>query len=410
MKSKEKRIRVPYATTFYDGKEIVAVNAVLKRPNKMIVAGNLVHDFEAKIAKLFGKKHGVMVNSGSSANLIALEIAGLPKGAEVITPLLTFSTTLAPIVQKGLVPVFADVKMGTYQINEEQIEPLITKKTKALMIPSLIGNLPDFRKLLAIAKKHKLLYIEDSCDTLGGAFAGRPTGTYSDITTTSFYASHIVTAAGGGGMVCVNGRDLARRALVMSNWGRESTLFGAYAKSEDIRKRFSSKIGNIPYDAKFIFSEIGYNFQPSEIQAAFALENLKRLPEFTRRRRANFKRLKRFFGQYEDFFILPEEYPKASTVWLAFPLTIRRRAPFTRLQITKYLEKHNIQTRPIFTGNALKQPGFRRIHPFRARRGGYPVTDYVMKNSFLIGCHHGMTGKMFAHLFEVFGSFLKRQR
>ncbi len=402
----KKEIRVSYATTFYGEPEIKAVLGVLRRPSKYIVAGTLVREFEGKIAKLFGKKYGVMVNSGSSANLLVVELAGLPKGSEVITPLLTFATTVAPLIQKGLVPVFADVEEGTYQIDVSQIEPLITKKTKAIIVPSLIGNLPNFKELRRIAKKYHLLFVEDSCDTLGAHFGGRPTGTYSDISTTSFYASHIVTAAGGGGMACFNDREIARRALVMSNWGRESTLFGVYEKSEDIKKRFSGKVAGIPYDAKFIFSEIGYNFQVTDIQAAFGLENLKRLPEFARRRRANFKRLKSFFRDYEEFFILPRELPGAKTVWLAFPLTIRRGVPFSRLEITKYLEEHNIQTRPVFGGNILKQPGFRKFTSFRARRGGYPVTDFVMRNSFLIGCHHGLTENMLTHVFETFRKFL----
>lgn len=402
------RVRVSYATTFYGKEEIQAVNKVLNRPNKMIVAGGLVREFEAKIAAIFGKKYGIMVNSGSSANLLAAELANLPKGSEVITPMLTFATTVAPIVQKGLTPVFADVEMGTYQIDVRQIEPLITKRTKALFIPSLIGNLPNFKELRRIAKKHRLLFIEDSCDTLGGTFAGKPTGTYSDISTTSFYASHIVTAAGEGGMICVNSPELARRALVMSSWGRQSTLFGVYEKSEDIEKRFSGKIGGEPYDAKFIFSEVGYNFQATEIAAAFGLQNLKRLPGFAKKRRENFKRLLQFFIEWDHFFVLPHQLPEADSVWLAFPLTVREEAPFTRFEITKYLEEQNIQTRPIFTGDVLKQPGFSKIKNVRMRKGGYPVTDYVMRNSFLISCHHGLTEEMFEHLFKTFKDFLKK--
>ena len=404
---KKKPIRVSYATTYYDEKEIRAMNKVLRQPNKMIVAGELVREFERKIAAIFGKKHGIMVNSGSSANLLALEIADFPEGSEIITPALTFGTTLAPIVQKRLNPVFADVKMGAYQIDVGQIEPLITRKTKALMIPSLMGNLPDLARIREIARRRRLLFIEDSCDTVGGAFRKKPTGAYSDISTTSFYASHIVTAAGGGGMVCVNNPEWARRALVLSSWGRQSTLFGVHERSENIRKRFSAKIGGTPYDAKFIFSEVGYNFQVTDLQAAFGLENLKRLSGFARRRRGNFSRLKKFFSRYEEYFILPEQLPEAETVWLAFPLTLRRGAPFSRFEITKYLEEHNIQTRPIFTGNVLRQPGFRGLG-LRARRGGYPVADYIMKNSFVIGCHHGLTEAMFAHLFETFEKFLAK--
>lgn len=402
-----KQIRVSYATTSYGDEEIGAVLKVLRRPSHMIVAGELVHTFERKVAGLFGKKFGIAVNSGSSANLLAVELANLPRDSEVITPLLTFGTTVAPLIQKGLVPVFADVDIGTYQINTDQIESLITKRTRAIMVPSLLGNLPDLRRIRLIAKKNKLLFIEDSCDTIGGWFKKKRTGRYSDISTTSFYASHIITAAGGGGMVLVNDPELARKAIVMSNWGRQSTLFGAYAKSEDIKKRFDARIAGIPYDAKFIFSEIGYNMQITDIQAAFALENLKRLPGIIQRRKANFARLMKFFKNYEEFFILPEQLPEADTPWLAFPLTIRPGSPFSRLEITTYLEMCNIQTRPIFTGNITKQPGFRRVRGYKMRREGYPVTELVMRQSFLIGCHHGLTEEMFQHLFGTFKTFLE---
>ena len=410
MKASRNPVRVSYATTAYGNEEIEAVRKVLERPSRMIVAGELVREFERRVASIFGKKYGVALNSGSSANLLAVELAGLPRGSEIITPMLTFGTTVAPLIRKeGLVPVFTDVDMETYQINTEQIEPLITKKTRALMVPSLLGNLPDLARLRQIAKKYRLIFIEDSCDTIGGSFLGKPTGTYSDISTTSFYASHIVTAAGGGGMILLNNPELAKRALVMSNWGRQSTLFGVHGASENIAKRFQTRVAGIPYDAKFIFSEVGYNFQMTDIQAAFALENLKRLPEFTKRRKANFSRLIQFFKPHEKYFILPKQLPEADTPWLAFPLTIRPGSPFSRLQLTKYLEEHNIQTRPIFSGNILKHPGFRNPVAHKKRPGGYPVTDLVMRQSFLIGCHHGLTEEMFQHLFGTFTTFLVRR-
>lgn len=400
----KKPIRVSYAAAVYGTPEIQAVTNVLKNPQK-IVAGPAVKKFEKKIAALFGKKHGVMVNSGSSANLLAIETLNLPKGSEVITPILTFSTTLAPILQKGLVPVFADVLPGTYVINPAQVEKLITKKTRALMIPSLIGNIPDLVYLRKIAKKHNLKLIEDSCDTLGATFAGKPTGYYSDVSTTSFYASHIITTAGNGGIVCFHDPHLAKKALILANWGRESTLFGVYEKSEEIEKRFAGKLAGVTYDAKFIFSEVGYNFQPTEINGAFGLMQLRRLNEFAARRKKNFKRLMKFFSRYEKFFILPKTDRRAKTTWLSFPLTIRDGAPFSRKEITLYLEKNDVQTRPVFTGNVLKQPAFKNI---KSAKRNFPVADHIMKNGFLIGCHHGMTGKHVSRLKEVFRNFLSK--
>lgn len=397
---------MPYALAVYGDEEIAAVHRVLKDPTK-IVAGTAVKQFEAKIAALFGKKYGIMVNSGSSANLLALELLCLPRGSEVITPVLTFSTTVAPIVQKGLIPVFADVVLGNYNIDIEHIPKLVTKKTKALMIPSLIGNIPDYRRLRAIANKFNLWLIEDSCDTLGATLYGKPTGFYSDISTTSFYASHIITAGGGGAMLCVNDKSLARRALVMANWGRESTLFGAYGKGEVLQKRMAGRIDGKPYDAKFIFSEIGYNFQSTEIAGAFGLEQLKRLKTFSISRKRNFKKLLTFFKRYEDLFILPEQNPHADTAWLAFPLVLRDSAPFAREELIRFLEKRAIQTRPIFTGNILRQPAFKKI-TCRTLPGGYPAADLITRGSLLIGCHHGLNERMLRHIFESFEMFLRR--
>lgn len=404
---KTNSIRVSYASAVYGAAEKAAVNRILTHPSKIVI-GPSVKAFEQKIAKIFGKKFGVMVNSGSSANLLAAELSGLPRGSEVVTPLLTFGTTLAPILQKGLVPVFADVDPATYVINADHVEALVNKKTKALMIPLLIGNIPDMAKLREIAHAHNLLFIEDSCDTLGGKFDGKPTGYFSDISTTSFYASHIITAAGGGGMICLNDRDWAARGRVMSNWGRASSLFGSYEKSEELKKRFAGTLAGDSYDAKFIFSEMGYNFQPLELQGAFGLAQLRRLPRFQKMRRSFFEELKKFFSSYEHFFMLPKEHARAHAHWLAFPLTVREDAPFSRNQITRYLEEQNIQTRPIFGGNILYHPAFRAVR-HRAMKQGYPVTDSVMRRSFLIGCHHGLTRGHLDHVKDVFVRFLARR-
>ena len=407
MKKKNKpNLYVSYAATIYGKEEIRAVNRVLADSTK-IVAGPAVHAFEEKVAKLFGKKFGIMVNSGSSANLIALNALDFPAGSEIITPALTFATTLAPILQRGLKPVFVDVELGTYVVDIDLIEKKISKKTRALMIPSLIGNLPDFERLSRIAKKHSLILIEDSCDTLGATFAGRPTGSYSDISTTSFYASHIITAAGGGGMVCFADPLLARRALLMANWGRESTLYGAYEQSEEVQRRFSNVLNGQTYDGKFIFSEIGYNFQATELQGAFGLVQLTRLSHNATARRKNFAELYTFFEKYKKYFILPKTHPKAHTNWLAFPLSLADDAPFTRTDFALYLEKNNIQTRPIFTGNVLRQPAFK--HLAKNETGNYPVSDYIMKNGILIGCHHGLTVSHKQRMKHVISSFLKER-
>ena len=398
-KNTKNNLRIPYALAVFGDEERSAVAEVLKTP--MIVPGAKVKEFENKIAKMFDKKYGIMLNSGSSANLLALELLDLPKGSEVITPVLTFSTTLAPILQKDLVPVFADVVLGAYTIDIDQVENLITKKTKALMIPSLIGNIPDYGKLFRMAKKHKLRLIEDSCDTLGATLYGRPTGNFSDISTTSFYASHIITAAGSGGMICVNNSLWYARAKMLAGWGRASAI----NESEDAAKRFAEKVDGIPYDGKFIFKDIGYNFQTTELAAAFGLEQLKKFNNFFSVRKRNFKTLYDFFKNYEHLFVLPKQNPDAQTAWLAFPLTLRDSAPFKRQELVSFLESYNIQTRPIFTGNVLRQPAFRNIQ-CRKIKQGYPNADLVMRGSVLIGCHNGLEEKHMEYLKNTFEDFL----
>lgn len=394
-------LRVPYALAVFGKEEKKAVSEVLKTPQ--IVAGKKAAEFEGRIAKLFGKKYGLLVNSGSSANLLALEVLGLPKGSEVITPVLTFATTVSPILKTGLVPVFVDVKMGSYLLDIDQVKSMITKKTRALMVPSLFGNIPDLPRLHAITKKHKIYLIEDSCDTLGAKIRGRSTGIYSDISTTSFYASHIVTAAGEGGMVCLNNPDWYSKTRILSGWGRRSSL----NETEDIDKRYKMKIGGVPYDAKFVFSEIGYNMRTTELSAAFGLAQLKKLDRYTAIRRKNFAALTEFFGEYDQYFFLPDQMHGVETAWLAFPLTVKENAPFSRFEIVKHLEYNNIQTRPIFTGNILRQPGFEKIKRVE-RRGGYPVADLIMKQSLVVGCHHGIEKKHIDKMKNVFQEFLER--
>lgn len=398
----KKSLRIPYALAVHDDKEKNRVIKVLDEHRTNI--GKETAEFEKKVSKYFGKKFGIMVNSGSSANLLAIKLLQLPKGSEVITPVLTFSTTVAPILQNGLVPVFADVEPGKYTINIDQVEKLITEKTSALMIPLLLGNVPDMDRLAKLAKKHKLLLIEDSCDTLGATYNNKPTGTYADVSTTSFFGSHIITAGGTGGMVMVNKPEWRDRAKVLRGWGRSSSLF---SESERIDIRFKPKVDGIPYDAKFIFEAIGYNFLPTEMGAAFGNEQLKKLAKFRRIREKNFKSLLKFFKKHSDYFILPEQCELVRTQWLCFPLTIKKSAKFTRLEITTFLEKNNVQTRVVFTGNILRQPGFKDIAHKSAIKT-FPAADEIMERGFVVGCHHGLTEEHLVQLKKLFEKFLKK--
>ncbi|CAN5305242.1 lipopolysaccharide biosynthesis protein RfbH [soil metagenome] len=400
-KKNARDFRVPYALAVFGKEELQAVTDVMKTP--MIVPGRKVKEFENKIAGKFSKKFGIMVNSGSSANLIALELLKLPKGSEVITPVLTFGTTISPIFQKGLIPAFVDVESGTYQIDASKVEKMITKKTKAIMVPSLIGNIPDYDKLRKIANRYKLYLIEDSCDTLGSKINDKLTGTYSDISTTSFYASHVITTGGHGGMLCFNKNEWFDRAKTLVGWGRSS----AKNETESIEHRFKVEVDGIPYDAKFVFEEVGYNFQSTDIDAAFGLAQFKKLQSFSNKRKRNFKTLYKYFKKYEDIFILPKQNKNVDTCWLAFPLTIKDGVGFQRRELVTYLEENNIQTRPLFTGNVLRQPAFKNLES-RKSTDGYPVADKIMESSFVIGCHQGITYEHISYLKQKFDSFLRR--
>ena len=272
-----------------------------------------------------------------------------------------------------------------------------------MMVPSLFVNIPDLPRLSALAKKHNLYLIEDSCDTVGATINGQPTGSFSDISTTSFYASHIVTAAGEGGMVMVNRPDWHDQLRMLSGWGRRSSL----NETENIDHRLNSKIDGLTYDSKFIFEEAGYNFRTTDIAAAFGLVQVKKLEIFSNIRRQNFAELLNFFAPYTAFFTLPEQAATVVTNWLAFPLTIKSTAPFTRSDLVRHLEYNNIQTRPAFTGNVLKQPGFRNIKRVEIF-SGYPNADFIMQNSFVIGCHHGLEKKHLDHIKQTFAEFLKQ--
>ena len=398
-----KRIRVPYGQTVHGEEEIAAVVHVLRTSTQM---GPHVRQFEEGISALFSKRFGIMVNSGSSANYLAVELLGLPAGAEVITPALTFSTTVAPLVRAGLIPSFVDVEEATFNIDVDLIEAAIGPNTRAVMIPSLIGNLPDWKRIAEIAHSRNLLVIEDSADTLGATIDGTSTGKWSHISTTSFYGSHVINCAGNGGMLCVNDEVWNEEARLKRSWGRSSSLF---VDSENIDERFSVDVGGIPYDAKFVFTKLGYNLEPSEMGAAFGLVQLSRLPGNIAARQRNFTSQLTFFSEFEDWFILPRQLPASSTGWLAFPLIVRDDAPFKRRDLQTWFEKADIQTRTVFTGNILRQPGFADIKR-KESADGYPNADRVMRGGMLIACHHGLNDEQLAYVHETFTRFAARYR
>ena len=320
----KENIHVPYGKTVHGEEEIEAVVKVLRTSTQM---GKHVREFEEKVAALFDKQYGIMVNSGSSANYLAVELMGLHEGAEVITPALTFSTTVAPLVKFGLIPAFVDVEPGTYNIDAGKVEEMINSNTKAMMIPNLLGNVPNWKVLREMANKYGLQVIEDSADTLGGTIHGKSTGSYSDMSTTSFYGSHVINCAGNGGMLCVNDSAHNSKANLLRSWGRSSSLF---VESEKIENRFNVDVDGISYDAKFVFEALGYNWEPSEMGAAFGLVQLSKLDGNISKREHNLADLLSFFKDYKDWFILPKQLEDSRTGWLAFALTIKDDVPFSR--------------------------------------------------------------------------------
>ena len=398
--------KVYYGKAVYNSKEINAVLRVLKNESLSLIDGKNVKILEKKVSNLFGKKYGLMVNSGSSANLLALASFNFKKGSEIITPNLTFSTTVAPIYQLGLIPHFVGVEENKFVTEVSQITKCINSKTVAIMIPNLLGNIADWKSINKIAKKYNLKVIEDSADTIGYKVNGKNTGKFSDITTNSFYASHIINGAGSGGIACFNNYSLYQKAKLLRGWGRSSATFN---ESESINKRFNVKIAGIEYDGKYIFSELGYNFLPSEISAAFALEQLKKLNENIKIRNRNFDYLKKFFYNFSNYFKLPEQYEGVKTPWLAFPLVIKKNKLFNRKQMQIFFEKKNIQTRNIFTGNILKQPVMKNKY-YKKHKRSETISNDVMKNGILIGCHQGMKKNELQYICEIFLKFLKQCR
>ncbi|CAM4848400.1 unnamed protein product [Rotaria magnacalcarata] len=347
--------------------EIKAVENCLR--NGWLAPGPITEQFEHEVAIIFGKKFAVMVNSGSSGNILALLIAGLKTGDEVITPACTFATTVAPIVQLGLIPIFCDVELGSYVPSVKQVIEKVSSRTKAFFLPNLIGSKPDWQGLkneLFMLGRRDIVLIEDSCDTITNT-------TITDIAVTSFYSSHIITAGGGGGMVMCNEKSQRDLALQYRDWGRMGT------NTESFSERFGHCVDGIEYDFKFLYPILGYNFKSTEMNAAFGLEQLKKLPSFLEIRRKN---INQFVKQLKELIpyglVLPKDHDKLD--WLALPLMLPNRK-----ELLQNLEDNNIQTRVCFAGNITRHPAYRQFYEV------FPNADEIMKNGFLIGAHHGMS-------------------
>jgi len=360
----------------YDQEEIDAVVECLKAG--WLAPGPLTEKFEAKMSALFGKKCGVFVNSGSSANMLALCVAGISKGDEVVTPACTFSTTVAPIVQLGATPVFCDVEHRRYVPSVEQVMAVVTPRTKAIFIPNLIGSKPDWSELRRRLEGRPIVLIEDSCDTITHTED-------SDMSVTSFYASHVITAGGCGGMVMFNCEEQRKKALMYRDWGRIGN------NTEDVSERFAHNVDGIEYDFKFLYAVHGYNFKASEMNAAFGLKQLDKLDRFFVQRRKN---VERYMERLKDVshLVLPDDSGKYN--WLAMPFL----SPY-RKQLLTYLEQHNVQTRVCFAGNITRHPAYREFYC------EFPEADRCMREGFLLGAHHGLTEEDVDHVCDLIIAF-----
>jgi len=350
----------------YGEEEIKAVEECL-RSGWLAGFGPRSIEFEEKVAAFFGKKYGVFVNSGSSACLLALAVLKLPKGTKVVTPACTFSTTLAPIIQLGLEPVFVDVGLDDYVAQVDEVLAAVTDEVKVLMIPNLIGNKPNWKALkegLAAMGREDIILIEDSADTVTHTAE-------TDIATTSFYASHVITAGGAGGMVMFNDEKLRNICLQFRDWGRMGD------NSEIMSDRFNHSVDGIPYDHKFLYGVLGYNFKSSEMNAAFGLVQLERFKQFEGIRRANAERYIENLQGVGDL-VLPDDSIKPN--WLAIPLQSNK-----RYELLHFLEENGVQTRVTFAGNVTRHPVYREYLQ------EFENSDTIMKNGFLLGAHHGMT-------------------
>tara|TARA_A100000164_G_C21889389_1_gene764544 strand:- start:340 stop:1545 length:1206 start_codon:yes stop_codon:yes gene_type:complete len=397
---KKVKSQITYGKNVYGKEEI---NAVLKRIKQTTQMSLSVSSFEKKIAKKFNKKYGIMVNSGSSAIHLALKILNFKKNSEVIVPCLNFGTAISSLLFCNLKPILVDVNVNTLQINENLIEKKINSKTKAIMVPNLIGNIPNWQLIKKIANKHNLKIIEDSADTLGAKINGKSTGFFSDFSITSFYGSHIISCAGNGGMLMLNNKKDYNKALILRSWGRLSSTL---KNSEDIKKRLDINLMGVNYDRKFVFAEAGFNFEPNELGATFGLQQLLKFNKFQKIRNRNFNFHHKFFSKLNNYFIPIKINNKIKTNFLAYPIIIKQNITFNRKNLQIYLEKNNIQTRPIFSGNILRHPGFKNLINKQNKIKNFPNSDYIMRNGILIGCHQGLNSYQLKYIHSKILQFI----
>jgi CDP-6-deoxy-D-xylo-4-hexulose-3-dehydrase len=403
---------VPVSGRVFDADELVhLVDASL---DFWLTTGRYAEQFEREFARFMGVRHVILCNSGSSANLLALSALTSPKlgeqrlkaGDEVITVAAAFPTTVNPIVQNRLVPVFVDVELSTYNIDVRYLEEAISPRTRAIMLAHTLGNPFNVDAVLEVVKRHNLWLIEDNCDALGSKYKGKLTGTFGDLATVSFYPAHHITM-GEGGCVLTNSPKLKTLVESFRDWGRD--CWCAPGKENTCGKRFEWQLGELPYgyDHKYIYSHIGYNLKLTDMQAAVGVAQLKKLPQFIEARKRNWKLLYEGLKPLEEFLILPQPTPGSDPSWFGFAITVRPEAPFTRNELVRYLENNKIATRLLFGGNLIRQPAYQDV-PHRVV-GELKNTDIVMNHTFWVGVYPGLTEQMIAYVVETVTTFVLKQ-
>ncbi|MGA2612728.1 MAG: lipopolysaccharide biosynthesis protein RfbH [Spirochaetia bacterium] len=404
---------VRYAGRVFDEKELqFLVDASL---DFWLTSGRYSEEFESEMAAFIGTEFAFLVNSGSSANLLALTALTSPllgqrrlkKGDEVIAVASGFPTTLNPIVQNGMLPVIVDVELGTYNVNPVLVKEAIGPRTRAIFLAHTLGNPFDLESIRHTAHEHDLWLIEDCCDALGSTYQGQSVGTFGHLATCSFYPAHQMTM-GEGGAVFTSDETIARAVRSLRDWGRDCYCAGG--ENNTCGKRFSAQYGALPFgfDHKYVYSHIGYNLKATEMQAAIGVAQLKKLPRFIERRKENYRRWLDAFQRLEEFFILPKPCEAGDPAWFAFPLTVREGAPFKRTELTRHLSDNLVETRNIFGGNLLRQPAYNDLE---YRRGSdLTNTDRVMNDSFFLGTYPGLTSEQIDYALAVIGLFISRKR
>ncbi len=404
---------VHYAGRVFDAEEIV--NLVDASLDFYLTANRYAERFEAEFADYLGLSNSLLVNSGSSANLVALTTLTSPKlkdrrlkpGDEVITTACGFPTTLNPILQNQLVPVFVDVNLGDYTAIPDRLSATVGPKTKALMMAHTMGVPFNLDAVMDLVSKHDLWLIEDNCDALGSTYRKKLTGTYGHLSTFSFYPAHHITL-GEGGCVATDDDDLARIARSIRDWGRDCYCAGG--ENNTCGKRFSQQFGTLPfgYDHKYVYSHIGYNLKVTDMQAAIGCAQLTKLSEFITRRKENFRTLTQILKPYEECLILPNATEHSDPSWFGYVITVREEAGFNRNDLTMFLEANHIETRNLFSGNLLCHPAYQGIP--RRLAGELTNTNFIMKNTFFVGLYPGIDKQRLNHIQAVFDRFMAGER